>query len=134
MTNAIKSVTGATHDELERAQAHGVEPDQRFHYRAYAPPLRAEAAKLRFAEKFDAIKLMPNNTDETAMELYKLGKEAPDLQTADIAYKALVRRCRKTELGDAADRQRWFPPFDAYGKPYVTRKPKPASDTTFPAN
>lgn len=126
MTNAIKSVTGATHDELDRAKAHGVEPDERWHYRAYAWPLRAEGAKLRFTEKFDAIKLMPNNTDETAMALYKLGKEAPDLQMADMAYKALVRRCRKTELGDAADRQRWFPPFDANGKPIVTRKDKPA--------
>ena len=67
---------------------------------------------------------MASNTDETAMILYKLGKEAPDLQSADIVYKMLVRRCRKTELGDAADRQRWFPPFDANGKPFVTRKQK----------
>jgi tetratricopeptide (TPR) repeat protein len=126
-SNAVVTVTGATHDELERAKAHGAEPDERWHYRYYAPPLRAEGAKLRFEEKLDTAKLLPNNTDETAMALYKLGKEAPDLQSADIVYKMLVRRCRKTELGDAADRQRWFPPFDANGKPYVTRKPKPVA-------
>ncbi len=123
-TNATASVAGATHDELERANAHGVEPDERWHYRSYAPQLRTAGAKLRFEEKLDAAKLLPNNTDETAMTLYKLGKEAPDLQSADVVYKMLVRRCRKTELGDAADRQRWFPPFDANGKPYVTRKQK----------
>ena len=45
-----------------------------------------------------------------------------DPEFADLFYKALVHRCRKTELGDAADRQRWFPELDENGKPVVTRK------------
>ena len=122
-TNAATTVTGATRDEIERAQAHGAVPDRRFHYRSFAPPLRQEATILQFEERLEAIKQMPLNTDETAMAFYKLGKSAPNLQLADVAYKLLVRRCRKTELGDAADRQRWFPKFDADGKPIVTRKP-----------
>ena len=73
-------------------------------------------------ERLEQVKLMPRDTDETALAFYKLGKSAPTLEQADIAYKLLVRRCRKTELGDAADRQRWFPRFDENGKPIVTRK------------
>jgi len=34
---------------------------------------------------------------------------------ADRFYKALVRRCRKTEIGAKADRLRWFPELDAEG-------------------
>jgi len=124
-----KAVASATQDEIERAQAHGAIPDERWHYRAFAPGLRSEAKILEFELRLEEVMKMPRNTDETAMAFYKLGKGAPSLDLADIAYKQLVRRCRKTELGDAADRQRWFPPFDENGKPVVTRKPKAESKT-----
>jgi hypothetical protein len=49
-----------------------------------------------------------------------------DPQTADIFYKALVRRCRRTELGRVADLNRWFPELDDDGKPIErVRRPKP---------
>ncbi len=128
-TNAAASVAGATQDEIERAQAHGTQPDQRWHYRAFAPGLRAEARILEFELRLEEVMKLPRNTDETAMAFYKLGKGAPTLDLADIAYKQLVRRCRKTELGEAADRQRWFPPFDEKGKPIVTRQPKAENKT-----
>lgn len=122
-TKAATSLIGASRDEMERAQIGGAGPADRWHYRAYAPPLREEAAKLQFEERLEQVKQMPRDTDETALAFYQLGKSAPTLELADIAYKLLVRRCRKTELGDAADRQRWFPRFDENGKPVVTRKP-----------
>jgi hypothetical protein len=128
-TNAISSIADAMHDEVERAQTHGVRPDQRWHYRAFAPGLRLEARMLEFELRLEELMKLPRNTDETAMAFYKLGKSAPTLDLADIAYKQLVRRCRKTELGDAADRQRWFPPFDENGKPVVTRKPNGENKT-----
>jgi len=37
-------------------------------------------------------------------------------ETADLFYKALVRRNRQTELGAEADRRRWFPKLDEHGK------------------
>lgn len=122
------SVTCASQDEIERARTHGAMPDQRWHYRQFAPGLRAEARILEFELRLEEVMKMPRNTDETAMAFYKLGKSAPSLDLADIAYKQLVRRCRKTELGDAADRQRWFPPFNENGHPIVTRKPKEPSE------
>ena len=123
-TNAASQVAGATHDEVERAQAHGAIPNHRWHYRSFAPGLRLQARMLEFELQLEELMKLPRNSDETAMAFYKLGKGAPTLGLADIAYKELVRRCRKTELGDAADRQRWFPPFDDNGKPFVTRKQK----------
>jgi hypothetical protein len=42
-----------------------------------------------------------------------------DPKAADVFYKALVNRCRKTALGDAADRRRWFPLRDEKGPPAV---------------
>lgn len=120
------SVTHASRDELERADAHGVNPDERWHYRDHAKKLRIAGQRLQFDEQLAEALQLPDNTDEKAMALYRLGKRAPDLETADKVYKLLVRRCRKTELGDVADRQRWFPKFDENGRPIVTRKPKPA--------
>ena len=109
---ADTAVTGASADELRRATAHGVEPNERFHYRWHAAALGLEAAKL-----------LPNHSDFTARVLYDSGRwiKNRDPDTADIFYKMLVRRCRKTELGDAADQQRWFPALDANGRPMVNR-------------
>lgn len=104
-----------TASELTRAQAHTADPETRFHYRYQAAFLA-----------WDTAQWMPNNDPETAFMLYTAGNwlKARDPKTADLFYKALVRRCRSTELGDAADRQRWFPELDATGKPIVTRAPR----------
>lgn len=105
----------ATPEELRRARAHGTDPDQRFHYRYQAALLAWNAARL-----------LPDQDPEKARILYTAGcwLKNRDPQTADLFYKALVRTCRNTELGEAADRQRWFPELDATGKPLVTRKAK----------
>lgn len=59
---------------------------------------------------WNAAVLMPNGTDETARVLHTGGTwiKYLDPKRADIFYKALVRRCRKTELGHTSDLKRWF--------------------------
>jgi len=111
-TNALLA---ASADELHRASQHNADPELRFHYRYQAASLAWEAAKL-----------MPNNSDETARVLCTGGSwlKNRDPDTADLFYKALVRRNRKTTLGAEADRIRWFPVLDAEGH-FVPRPPKP---------
>jgi tetratricopeptide (TPR) repeat protein len=101
-----KQMVKASEDEIKRAQEHDVEPAYRFHYRYLAAGMGWEAAKL-----------MPNNNDETAVMLCLAGTWLKDSDpvSADFFYKALVRRCRKTALGDEADRIRWFPAIDKDG-------------------
>ena len=64
-----------------------------------------------------AAQFLPNNSDETARILCIAGSwiKSLDPQAADIFYKALVRRCRKTAIGAEADRLRWFPKLDPKG-------------------
>ena len=66
---------------------------------------------------WEAAQLMPNNSDETARVLCLGGSwiKIHDPQAADVFYKALVRRCRKTAIGAEADRLRWFPILDESG-------------------
>jgi nucleoid-associated protein YgaU len=101
-------VVAASAEEIQRAARHGTDPNQRFHYRYQATLLAWEAAKL-----------MPNNSDETARMLCTAGSwlKQRDPETADFFYKMLVRRCRKTAIGDQADRMRWFPVLDEAGNP-----------------
>jgi hypothetical protein len=111
----------ATPAERKRVEEPPADPNLRFHYRYHAASLA-----------WDAARLMPNNDPETAMVLYRAGcwLKARDPKGADVFYKALVRRCRKTALGDAADRQRWFPELDDQGRPMVTRNspsPEPSA-------
>lgn len=105
-------------DELERAARNHPEPDKRFHYRYAAASLAMNAANL-----------MPDNDDETARILCTAGSwlKDRDPKTADVFYKTLVRRCRKTAVGAEADRIRWFPKIDANGKliPRPPRRPPP---------
>lgn len=121
--NAENSLLRARPEEIRRASEHGTEPDRRFHYRYAAGRLAWEAAAL-----------LPNNDPETARVLWTAGRwlKARDPEFADLFYKALVRRCRKTELGDAADRQRWFPELDEAGRPVVTRQPRPLAPVPDP--
>lgn len=94
------SIAPGTSDEQRRIKEHKPNPDLRFHYRYYAANLAWQAAVL-----------MPNNNDETAKVLWAAGTwlKARDPEAADRFYKSLVRRCRKTALGQEADRLRWFP-------------------------
>jgi hypothetical protein len=100
-TNSVGRVLfRASADEIRRASEHSTNPERRFHYRYQAALLAWEAARL-----------LPNESDETAYVLYTAGCWLKDIDpaTADILYKALVRRNRKTPLGAAADLRRWFP-------------------------
>ncbi|HEU0038710.1 MAG TPA: LysM domain-containing protein, partial [Verrucomicrobiae bacterium] len=75
---------------------------------------------------WEAAKLMPDNSDETARVLCTAGSwlKRRDPQTADSFYKALVQRCRKTAIGDQADRMRWFPALDENGNMIPWKKPE----------
>ena len=89
------------------------DPEERFHYRYQAAALAWEAAKL-----------LPDNSDQTAHVLWTGGcwLKNRDPKTADIFYKALVRRNPRTALGAEADRIRWFPRVDEDGK-VIPREP-----------
>ena len=75
---------------------------------------RFAAAVLRL---LDSARLMPDDSDETARVLWTAGSwlKYMDPETADIFYKALVRRNPHTILGAEADRKRWFPILDENG-------------------
>jgi hypothetical protein len=76
---------------------------------------------------WDSAQLLPDNSDETARVLCRGGSWiASDPPAADILYKSLVRRCRKTAIGAEADRLRWFPRLDQQGN-LVPRKTESAS-------
>jgi hypothetical protein len=99
-------VVAATADELRRAREHGPDPRQRFQYTCTAPALAWEAAQL-----------MPENSDDTALVLNEAGIwiKYCNPEAADYFYKSLVRRCRRTTIGAAADKRRWFPELDDNG-------------------
>ena len=128
-TNSLAAVANvASEEEIQRASRPQADPEERFHYRYQAAFLAWEAAKL-----------MPDNADETARVLCTAGTwlKDRDPETADMFYKALVRRCRQTAIGAQADRMRWFPVLDAAGnpKPYQPRRkemhrPHPAEEST----
>src|SRR5207249_3331623 len=58
MSLQVSNVLATTTEEIERASRHTADPETRFHYRYRAAALAWEAAKL-----------MPNNSDETARVL-----------------------------------------------------------------
>jgi len=90
----------ADEDEKSRASAHKATPQKRFHYRYLAADLAMTAAML-----------LPQNSDRAARYLAVGGSwlAKRDPRAADAFYKTLVRRCRKTALGEEADKIRWFP-------------------------
>ncbi len=100
------NVLAASAEEIERGLRTGPQPELRWHYRYTAATLAWEAAKL-----------MPNNSEDTARVLCIGGSwiKYLDKAKADLFYKALVRRCRKTAIGAEADRIRWFPLLDERG-------------------
>jgi LysM repeat protein len=111
-TNQEATVVFASPEELKRNDESKADPDKPYHYRYQAAALAWEAAKL-----------MPNNSDETARLLCQAGSwiKAQDPIAADLFYKTLVRRCRKTAIGAEADEIRWFPDFDDDGNVVRTR-------------
>ncbi len=122
-TKSLAAVANiASKEEIQRASLPKADPEERFHYRYQAAFLAWEAAKL-----------MPDNADETARVLCTAGTwlKLNDPKTADMFYKALVRRCRQTAIGAQADRMRWFPILDTDGnpKPYQPRPKEIAPPT-----
>ena len=118
-TNKTSAVLMASGGELQRIAQHRADPEARFHYRYQAAFLALDAAKL-----------LPDNSDETARILCTAGSwlKNRDPQTADLFYKALVRRCRKTPLGAEADRKRWFPQIDEQGNLIPASKSAPSTE------
>jgi hypothetical protein len=93
-------ITHSTSDELQRSKE-TIPPEKRFHYRYIAAEYAWQAAEL-----------MPDNSDQTARVLCIAGlwlNAMNDSQAADKFYKTLVKRCRKTSLGQKADEIHWFP-------------------------
>jgi hypothetical protein len=92
-------ITPSTAEEMQRTKK-TMPPDKKFHYRYIAAELAWQAAEL-----------MPDNSDQTARVLCIAGLWIKDKEPkeADKFYKALVNRNRKTELGQHADKLRWFP-------------------------
>lgn len=113
----------ASADELQRARRHGPICEDQFHYRYVAAAMAWRAAKM-----------MPNNDVGTARILCTAGSwlKARDAGAADHFYKALVRRCRRTAIGEQADAMRWFPSLDAAGQPLPweppVKQPQPDAD------
>jgi hypothetical protein len=95
-----EGVNRAAPDELKRAAGNLPTPDRRFHYRYRAADLAWTAAQL-----------MPDQSDQTALVLATAGNwiKSLDPKAADRFYKALVRRCGKTDLGKQASAKRWLP-------------------------
>lgn len=90
----------ASKDEMWRIAKHVASPNLRFHYRYRAANLAWEAAEL-----------MPDETEETAGVLCEAGcwLKVRNPKAADRFYKALVKRCGRTSLGQEAIRIQWFP-------------------------
>lgn len=95
-----------TADEISRAMEHRPDPEKRFHYRYLASDLAWASAIL-----------LPDGNEEAARALCLGGTwlKTRDPQEADRFYKALVRRCGKTKMGQLADEIRWFPKIDKDG-------------------
>jgi hypothetical protein len=114
-----------TLDELSARS--GAADDRQTPYPGIGPEGLWECGFTSAALAWESALLLPNNSDETARVLCRGGSWiALDPPAADILYKALVRRCRKTAIGAEADRIRWFPRLDKEGN-LVPRKTEPAS-------
>lgn len=102
----VPQILHASEDELRRTAGEPADPPQRFHYRYVAAELGWTAAQL-----------LSDNTDEKARILCEAGSwiKHRNPQAADRFYKELVRKCRKTAIGQWADYIRWFPLLDEYG-------------------
>ena len=96
-----------TAEETKRLRSSALKHSFRYHFRFVGAELAWHAALL-----------MPNNSEETASVLCQAGSRIKylDPQRADRFYKSIVRRCKKTEIGEAADQIRWFPVLNEKGQ------------------
>lgn len=86
--------------EAEKAARTRPEPDLRFHYRYRAAELARKAASL-----------LPDGSDQKARYLATAGTwlKARDREAARPFFKALLDCCSETQLGQEAQRVKWFP-------------------------
>ena len=117
----VNRVLFSSKDEQKRTAVEPADPPQRFHYRYIAAELGWQGAQL-----------LPDNTDEKAKMLCEAGTWLKYLnpQAADRFYKELVRKCRKTKIGELADAIRWFPLLNEDGElkadqPKIRNTPAP---------
>jgi hypothetical protein len=117
-TNDNFKIAGAGKEEIQRVAENAPAKSGRFNCRYFAADLA-----------WNASLFMPNQSDETALRLHTAGSwiKYLDHQAADRFYKSLVRRCRKTSLGEAADLKRWFLRTNAEGN-FIYPKPKIMGD------
>ena len=111
-------------DELRRVEKHPLPNTNRFHYRYVAAQLAWEAASL-----------LPDNHPQLALLYNTAGQwlAARDPQAADRFYQAMVKRCKETDQGKAADTKRWFlqelePLNELPGFPEALRLKKPSNE------
>ena len=111
-------------DELRRVENHPLPNNNRFHYRYVAAQLAWEAASL-----------LPDNHPQLALLYNTVGQwlAARDPQAADRFYQAMVKRCKETDQGKAADTKRWFLQEletlnELPGLPEALRLKKPANE------
>ncbi len=96
---AYQPIPAITSEELRRIASHPMPNPNRFHYRYVAADLAWEAARH-----------LPDN-DPSLAPLYNTAGQwlaARDPMAADRFYQAMVKRCKLTEMGQAADKKRWF--------------------------
>jgi tetratricopeptide (TPR) repeat protein len=94
-----RPIPAITSEEQRRVASHPMPNPNRFHYRYVAADLAWEAARH-----------LPDN-DPSLAPLYNTAGQwlaARDPMAADRFYQAIVRRCKLTEMGQAADKKRWF--------------------------
>ena len=86
--------------EVEKTVSNRPEPDKRFHYRYRAAELARKAADL-----------LPDGSGEKARYLATAGTwlKTRDREAARPFLKALLDCCSQTELGQKAQRAKWFP-------------------------
>jgi len=96
---ADRAIPLVLESEIERVKQHPLPNTNRFHYRYVAADLAMKAAES-----------LPDNHPQLA-PLYNtagLWLAARDPQAADPLYQAMVKRCKETPMGQAADKKRWF--------------------------
>jgi hypothetical protein len=99
----------ASNDEVGRAVRHGVEPDERWHYRELSLRLSDQASELAW----ELAQAMPDDADETARLLCLAARNRA--RDVNQCFRTLIERCGGTLIGQQADKLRWFPALDENG-------------------
>lgn len=97
----LAKILSASTAEKERSRKSAPQPNQRFHYRPMVLSFMWECANL-----------LPDNDPLLARALYTGGRYAPRVNDSPQQakfYKALIKRCRKLPIGQAAYQENWFP-------------------------